>query len=144
MRLQVQRSTATRFVAAASAVFAVASAAYGWSDEVKKFVASLNTLQAQQGMGLKEVRRPEDVTNRLDVVFQDGVPTERHSEVIQQIGQKFLMHLFDTPGITTVTVVERDTRDFVLNRAVVSLGGLGSVPDPRTDDPPPPMTGGSD
>ena len=138
------RSTVLRFLIAGSASFSLAASAEAWSGEVEKFVASLNTPHTQQEMGLKEVRRPEDVANRLDVVFQDGVPAERRSEVLQHIGQKFLMHLFETPGITTVTVVERDARGFALNRAVVSLGGLGSVPDPRTDDPPAPMTGGAD
>ena len=81
----------------------------------------LNSPEGQQEFGLKEVQRPSDVSNRLDVVFQERVSPDQRTRALREIGQQFLMIVFEFPGIRTVSVVERDASGAILNRAVVNL-----------------------
>ena len=100
-----------------------ASAAWTSYDNVEDLLKCLNSPQGLQELGLKEVRRPADVSNRLDVVFQDGVSSDQRHYALHKIGQQFLMILFEFPGIPTVSVVERNASGVIVNRATVTLAG---------------------
>ena len=122
----MKRSIVTAAVAVGLvAGMGLAAAMDGSSDD---YVASLNADEVKQELGLKEVRKPEDVANRLEVVFQDGIDPDQRAKVLQKIGNDFLMRLFENPGITTVTIVERDGSGAILNQAVVNLTGPPTTP----------------
>jgi hypothetical protein len=96
----------------------------GWHDALEQFLASLNSPEAQQELGLAEVSRPERFANHLNVVFHEDVPAERRAQALQKIGRQFLAILFEQTGISTVTILERDPSGAILNRAIVNLSGL--------------------
>lgn len=96
--------------------------AMGWQDDVEEFVASLNSPQVRQETGLREARHPEEIVNRLEVVFQEDVPREQRARVMRTIGSKFLTVLFERRRIPTVTIIERDASGAILDRAVVNFG----------------------
>jgi len=85
-------------------------------------VTALNSPAMRQELGVQEVRRPEDVVNRLEVVFQEGVSFEQRQRVLKDIGQTFLRLLFEETQISTVTVREQTAHGETLDQVMVSLG----------------------
>ncbi len=102
----------------------LASPAFGSGDyfDVEEFVTALNSPAMRQELGVQEVRRPEDVVNRLEVVFQEGVSFEQRQRVLKDIGQTFLRLLFEETQISTVTVREQTAHGETLDQVMVSLG----------------------
>jgi len=110
--------------------------ANGWDDEVDRFVASLNSPEVQQALGLKQVRRPERIENRLDVIFGDHLSPSARSQVLNQIAQEFHSILFRRQSIPVAIVVERNAAGRVISSLVVNVSGrpiVGpeTVPQPR-------------
>ena len=104
----------------------LSSSAFAWDVEPEEFLASLQRHEIRKTMGIKEVRRPEDVANRLDVIFENGVSPDARSHVLQQIGRDFLRALFQWQGIPTVTVVERNAAGTIVDRVVVNVVGTST------------------
>ena len=114
----------------ASAVLgAAAPAAAFWPDEVDEFVAFLNGPDGLEEFGVASARRPHDIVNRIDVVFDAAAPAELRAKSLQAIGRRFMRLVSDRTGISTVTVVERSASGLVLDRAVVKIVGTsGGIP----------------
>ena len=106
---------------------AAAYAAMG-SVEVERFVTTLSSTERRQELGLKSVRRPSGIVNRLDVVFEDGVHADERTATLQQIGREFLRVIFEREGISTVTMLERDDMGRIVNQAVVRMGARLGLP----------------
>jgi hypothetical protein len=113
-------------IAALSLVGAVSQPlqAEALSLEVERYVAALSSAESKLALGLKELRRPAGIVNRLDVVFESHVSPERRATTLQEIGREFLRVLFEREMIPTVTVVERDGAGHTVNRAVVRIGAM--------------------
>lgn len=128
--------TARNKAAAASIVLILAAAALGkaapvaawWPDGVDEYVADLNAMGREE-LGVASARRPRDVVNRIDVVFDASASAELRAKSLQTIGRRFLRLVSDRTGISTVTVVERSASGLELDRAVVRIvGSSGGVP----------------
>jgi len=110
----------------------------GWVDAVDHYVASLKSPEIQQALGLKAVRRPERIANRLEVTFERHVSPIARSQTLQRIGQEFLQVLFRHHVIPMVIVVERNTSGRVIGSITVSISGrsvVGPESVPRDNDP---------
>ena len=101
----------------------MAATASAWEGEAGKYVAELNSKPVRQELGLRKVQQPNGSVNQLDVVFRDGVSSDQRMQVLKRIGNDFMMLLAENPGMTTVTIVERDRKGAELNRAVVRIAG---------------------
>ena len=119
-------------------LYVLPPSACAWDVEPEELLASLNRSETRQALGVRDVRRPDGVANRLDVIFEDGVSPDARSRVLQQIGRDFLLALFQWQGIPTVTVVERNAAGTIVDRVVVNLVGASpGAPGPvsQTRDP---------
>ena len=96
--------------------------------DVERYVDALSSPQSRQMLGLQDVRRPEGIVNRLDVVFDEKIPPEARANTLQEIGREFLRVIFERELISTVTIVERDKAGRILNRAVVQVGARLGLP----------------
>ena len=100
-----------------------------WGD---RYVRSLNEAETRAELGLKEVRRPERVTNRLDVVFEEGTGPLARSRILRRIAREFIRELFFSRRIPVVSVVERtasgEIQDWVNIRVLTPLLGRGRSP----------------
>ena len=102
-----------------------------WEDDVDAYVASLNRPDVQQALGLKAVRRPEGIVNRLDVTFADNVTPSARSRSLRTIGHEFLHALFQWRQIPMASVVERNAAGAIVDRVSVTLEG-GVPTNPQT------------
>ena len=124
----------TAITASAVLVLAVvfgtaAPAAAFWPDEAGEFVAFLNTPDGRAQFGVASARRPHDIVNRIDVVFDEAAPAQGRADSVRKIGQRFLRLVSERTGISTVTVVQRSSSGMVIDRAVVRIvGGSGGAP----------------
>ena len=124
--------TASLVLVLAAAIFGTAAptpAAAWWPDEADEFVAFLNTKDGREQFGVDSARRPHDIVNRIDVVFDEAAPAQLRADSLQKISQRFLRLVSERAGIFTVTVVQRSASGMVLDRAVVNIvGGSGGAP----------------
>ena len=114
----------SRLAVASVLLAAWSTAAYAamGSVEVERFVTALSSAERRQELGLKSVRRPSGIVNRLDVVFEDHVHADERTATLQQIGREFLRVIFEREGISTVTMLERDDMGRIVNQTVVRMG----------------------
>jgi hypothetical protein len=97
-------------------------------DDVERYIEALSSAESKRALGLKDVRRPGEIVNRLDVIFEEAVTSARRRATLQEIGQEFLRVLFERERIPTVTIVERDATGKIINRAVVRVGARLGLP----------------
>jgi hypothetical protein len=107
-------------------------------DSVEDLLEFLNSPAGKQETRLREASRDEEFTNRLNVVFEDAASPDQRIQVMRDIGGHFLAILFRSPGISTVTIVEKDAAGTILNRSVTNLiGAPGAQPSPPSETPAP-------
>lgn len=94
-------------------------------DQADAIVDQLNTPAARQKYGVASASRPEDVSNRIDVVFDPGTAPDRRQWALGEIARAFLRALSERTGMMTASVVERSPDGKILDRATVSELGSG-------------------
>ena len=117
----------SRLLMACVLVLAVAHPASAFHDQIDAFVDSLNTSEARNEWGLDSAFRPQDIANRIDVVFREEVSPELRARALQEIGRRFLRILSDRTGIMTASIVERNPDGTIRDRATVSMLGSPGV-----------------
>jgi hypothetical protein len=120
----------------------MADAAFSSYDTVEDLLEHLNSPESREATRLKHAERDEQFTNRLNVVFEDSASLDDRNRVLQDVGREFLAILFKSPGISTVTVVEKDAKGNVLNRSVTNVAGFPGSQPPAQPAPNAPMGGG--
>jgi hypothetical protein len=113
----------------------MAAASFDSYDSVDDLLDYLNSAEGREATGLKHAARDEQFTNRLTVVFEEGASLDARNRVLQDVGREFLAILFRRPGISTVTIIEKDAKGRILNRSVTHVAGL---PGSRADSQPSP------
>lgn len=119
-------------------VFLTTPSAAGWFDEVDSYVASLNSPEVKDPLGLKEARRSERIANRLEVIFEDHASPQQRSQILQQIGHEFLRVLFLRQFIPVAIVVERNASGQIVGSVIVKVSGtrvIGPEAVPQTHSP---------
>ena len=108
-------------------VWLAAAPVQAWFDGLDAYVASLNSPQARQSMGVASVRRHPRFVNRLEVTFAPETSQAVRARVLRQLAHQFMKRLFLERRVTSARVLERDASGAVLHSVVVTIsGGAGS------------------
>ena len=121
----------TRWSVFLGCLLSVPIMAGAWQDEVDTFVASLKTPAMQRSLGLKDVRRPDGIVNRLDVVFEESISPEARGEALQELSRTLFRIVFEKDRLPSATVIERDAQGRFLNQAVTSFAASSVSELPR-------------